>query len=92
VLEELIGSQTASKPHCVIAATHDGELGGMLESYDACHFTDTLGPEGLEFDYRLRPGVAKSRTAIALLRLHGAPATMIEKALKTATRLDNRAH
>ena len=91
VLEELIGSRTATKPHCVVAATHDGELGGMLESYDACHFTDTLGPEGLDFDFRLRPGVGKSRTAIALLKLRGAPATMIEKALKTATRLDNRA-
>ena len=88
VLEELIGSTTASKAHCVIAATHDGELVGMLQSYGAFHFTDTLGPKGLEFDYKLRAGVAKSRTAIALLRLHGAPAAMIEKALKTATRMD----
>ncbi|MDP2322316.1 MAG: hypothetical protein Q8O42_23615, partial [Acidobacteriota bacterium] len=88
VLEELIGSPPAGKAHCVVAATHDGELGGMLHSYDSFHFTDTLGPNGLEFDYKLRRGVAKSRTAIALLKLHGAPTAMIDKALGTATRLD----
>jgi DNA mismatch repair ATPase MutS len=61
------------RPHVVLAATHDGELVDLLrDSYTVCHFGDAVGPDGLTFDYRLTPGSATSRNAIALLELSGA--------------------
>jgi hypothetical protein len=41
----------------------------------------------LEFDYRLRPGVAPSRNAIALLQLLGAPNAVVEDAQARADRI-----
>jgi DNA mismatch repair ATPase MutS len=38
------------------------------------HFTETVDEEGrMEFDYRLRPGLATSRNALRLMRLIGIP-------------------
>ena len=58
--------------------SHDLELADTAELADSCHavhFTENLietehGPR-MEFDYRLRPGVATSRNALALLRIMG---------------------
>ena len=58
--------------------SHDLELADTPELADssrAVHFTEHLveteqGPK-MEFDYRLRPGVATSRNALALLRIMG---------------------
>jgi DNA mismatch repair ATPase MutS len=62
------------KPHVVLTATHDVELVDLLrESYAVYHLGDAVGPDGLVFDYRLTPGPATSRNAIALLKLNGAP-------------------
>ncbi len=89
VLTELIRSPTASKTHVVLAATHDGELVELLaDSYSAWHFGDAIGKEGLTFDHRLKPGRATSRNAIALLRQHGAPPALVERALASAAALD----
>ena len=44
--------------------------------------------DGLVFDHRLRPGPATSRNAIALLRIHGAPQTLLDRALACASTLD----
>ena len=87
VLRELIGD--GDKPHVALAATHDGELVELLpETYVPLHFGDALGPAGLMFDYRLRPGPATTRNAIALLRQHGAPEQLIRRALTCAEALD----
>ena len=75
--------------HVVIAATHDSELLDLLgDHYAAFHFGDSLGPSGLAFDYHLEPGPATTRNAITLLRLNGAPESLVEGALARAAELD----
>ncbi|MGH9411161.1 MAG: MutS-related protein [Vicinamibacterales bacterium] len=91
VLQELIASGSgATKPHVVLAATHDGELVDLAEGFDAYHFGDSIGPDGLTFDHRLLHGRATSRNAIALLRLHGAPESLLTRAETTAEMLDRQ--
>jgi MutS-like protein len=81
----------AAKLHVVLAATHDGELVDLAsEVFDAYHFGDSIGPDGLIFDHLLRNGPASTRNAIALLRLHGAPETLLTQAVTTAERLDRQ--
>ena len=93
VLRELVGTQEFT-PHLVITATHDGELVDLLrDRYVAYHFGEAIGPGGLTFDYRLVPGPATTRNAIALLQLHGAPDSLIDCARTRAAALDSaRAH
>ncbi len=89
VLTELITGPDGPNQHVVLAATHDSELVDLLAgSYAPCHFGDAINDDGLTFDYRLRSGRATSRNAIALLRLHGAPPALIDRALATAADLD----
>jgi len=91
VLQELVAADQVRKPHVVIAATHDGELVNLSrECYDAHHFGDSIGPDGLVFDHRLKAGPATTRTAIALLRQSGAPETLLERATATAALLDGQ--
>ena len=79
------------RPHVVIAATHDAELVDLLrDRYVVYHLGDAIGPDGLTFDYRLTPGPATSRNAIALLRLNGAPETLVARALERAAALDKQ--
>jgi DNA mismatch repair ATPase MutS len=90
VLRELVVDPSGQKKaHVALAATHDGELVDLLAgTYDAMHFGDAVGAEGLVFDHRLRQGPATTRNAIALLRLSGAPASLVERATASADRLD----
>ena len=90
VLRELLLDRPGhDKHHVALAATHDGELVDLLsDRFDAWHFGDSLGPDGLAFDHRLRQGPATSRNAIALLRLSGAPESLVSRATKSADRLD----
>ena len=89
VLLELLSDAGRTNPHVVLAATHDGELVNLLPArYAAFHFGDTVGPDGLIFDYQMRSGPATTRNAIALLRLHGAPPELIRRALACAETLD----
>ena len=92
VLVELVATGgRGHKPHVVLAATHDGELIDLLrDSYTSYHFTDTIGPDGLVFEYRLQPGPATTRNAIALLQIHGAPEALIGRALARAAALDRQ--
>jgi len=91
VLQELIEGSSAPKRHVVLAATHDGELVDLLpQLYDAYHFGDSIGAEGLVFDHRLKSGRATTRTALALLRQSGAPKRLLERAAATASLLDNQ--
>jgi DNA mismatch repair ATPase MutS len=94
VLRELIEDHGRCKPHIVLAATHDAELGELLQdTYSAYHFTDTIGPNGLVFEYHLQSGPATTRNAIALLELNGAPSNVVHRALERATALDKeRSH
>jgi hypothetical protein len=88
VLRELIAGNS-SQLHVAIAATHDGELVDLLsDQYAAVHFADEIGPEGMAFDHRLKPGRATTRNAIALLRLHGAPERLLHDAESCASTLD----
>jgi hypothetical protein len=89
VLLQLLLAADHAKPHVVLAATHDGELVDLLPgTYAAHHFGDTVAPDGLTFDHRLRPGPATTRNAIALLRIHGAPDELLDRATRCAARLD----
>jgi len=77
--------------HVVLVATHDGELVDLLQdTYDAYHFSDRISDEGLRFDYRLQPGRATSRNAIALLNLHGASHALVSRALARVEALDRQ--
>jgi hypothetical protein len=88
VLRALI---TGGRSHVALVATHDGELVDLLhDCYAVCHLGDAVGPEGLVFDYHLVPGPATSRNAIALLRLNGAPDSLVTQALARAEALDRR--
>jgi len=88
VLRELAAADGAPR-HFVLAATHDGELVDLLpDLYAAVHFSDRIGDEGMVFDYRLLPGRATTRNAIALLRQSGAPARVVQDALTCASDLD----
>jgi DNA mismatch repair ATPase MutS len=91
VLRELLVPGGRTSVHVALAATHDGELVDLLpDVYTAHHFGDELGPGGLEFDHRLRPGPATTRNAIALLRLHGAPEGLVARAVACAQALDRQ--
>jgi hypothetical protein len=80
----------SASPHIVLAATHDQELVDLLDGlYAPFHFTDTIDDAGLSFDYQLQPGASTTRNAIALLRLRGAPAELVARALERATELDH---
>lgn len=79
----------ARAPHFVIAATHDLELVGLLgDRYEPSHFREEVVPEGMTFDYMLRPGVSSTRNAIALLEVLGAPPPVVAEALDTARELE----
>ena len=84
VLAELVSHDQEGRtglPHIVIAATHDRELVDLLRGvYVSHHFSDTVGSDGLSFDYRLREGAARSWNAIALLEICGAPPRVVRRA------------
>jgi hypothetical protein len=57
-----------------VVATHDLELAGRLQgACDFAHFSGSVDANGLKFDYQLKPGIASSRNAIALLKYLGYP-------------------
>ncbi len=89
VLCELVADAIRPKPHVVLAATHDGELVDLLPGmFAAYHFGDAVGLDGLVFDYHLQAGPATTRNAIALLRLQGAPESLVSRAETCAAELD----
>lgn len=90
VLRWLAGPGTA--PQYVMAATHDGELVELLEDcYVPMHFEEQVAEDRLEFDYRLRPGPATTRSALRLLRLLGAPEAVLSAAAERTAALDGAA-
>lgn len=92
VLRALLAAHGGASPHAVIVATHDGELVTMLaDRYAPFHFRETIGPDGLRFDYHRHEGPASTRTAIALLEATGAPAGVVAAARERAEQLDRAA-
>lgn len=68
-----------------IVATHDIELADMVKhNYDCYYFTEDVGKEGLEFDYKIKKGIIKTRNAIKLLKFLGYPEEIVEGAEKRA--------
>jgi DNA mismatch repair ATPase MutS len=77
--------------HVVVGATHDLELVDLLAGrYESFHFADRIDEAGLSFEYRLVEGPAITRNAIALLRLKGAPDTLVARAMARAAELDRQ--
>lgn len=88
VYGHLAASEKAVPHHrcLVMAATHDLELVAVIDDrFASYHFGDRISADRLDFDYLLRPGIAPSRNAIALLRLLGAPPALVAEALQTAS-------
>lgn len=52
-------------------------LNGQCDFY---YFTGNVDENGLKFDYLLKPGIAATRNAIALLKYLGYPKEITEKA------------
>jgi hypothetical protein len=91
VLEALLIGPGGRSHHVALAATHDGELVDLLpETYLPYHFGDQVGPDGLTFDHRLQTGPATTRNAITLLRIHGAPQSLVDRATSCAATLDRQ--
>ncbi|MCR5626210.1 MAG: hypothetical protein K6F99_02720 [Lachnospiraceae bacterium] len=73
------------KNFLVLSATHDIELAVIIDKYyDNFHFSETIEQDDIKFDYKLRPGMAKSRNAISLLKLIGFDDEITSKAYELA--------
>lgn len=84
VLEALAGPDTLC-----MAATHDIELTRILEGrYDNRHFSETVGAQGIAFDYKLKDGPTRTRNAIRLLKQLGYDGGIIKEANARAERFD----
>ena len=71
----------------VIVATHDLELADILKGQYRCyHFTDNVTKNGLDFDYRLKEGVAVTSNAIKLLEYLDYPEEITERAYRDIER------
>jgi DNA mismatch repair ATPase MutS len=78
---EAIIQYLAKQNTLAVIATHDLELAERLNGLcDFYHFASTVDENGLKFDYLLRPGIATTRNAIALLKYLGYPKEITEKA------------
>ena len=78
---EAIIHYLATQNVLAIIATHDLELADRLNGVcDLYHFTDNVDETGLKFDYLLKPGIATTRNAIALLKYLGYPKEITEEA------------
>jgi hypothetical protein len=73
----------------VVVATHDVEVLELLgDEYAPLHFREHIVDGTLMFDYRIQPGPASTRNAIALLELMQFPRDLVSDALAT---LDGKA-
>jgi hypothetical protein len=60
-----------------LVTTHDLTLARIVDELAAAarnvHFEDVINEDGMQFDYRLRPGVVSRGNALALMKLVGLP-------------------
>ncbi len=77
VLQHLIES-----PHLFVVATHERRLTDLADGQAATnhHFREDLDGDGLVFDYTLRPGPARTRTALRVLEREAYPPEVIRRA------------
>lgn len=72
----------------LLVATHDLNLCERLQDqYANFHFCEEVNSRGLAFDYKIQPGIARTRNAIALLRYVGYPDSIIEIAQKCVEKI-----
>jgi DNA mismatch repair ATPase MutS len=78
----------AQSPAVIIVASHDTELGQMLEGpYRLHHFAESFKENRMEFDYQLKDGVCGIGNAIRTLEYVGFPATVIAEAGEHVARI-----
>lgn len=72
-----------NKKNCkLIVASHDAELGRLLEeSFRNIHFTEVMTEDDIQFDYKVKEGITGSRNAIKLLDHVGFPKEIVEQAI-----------
>ena len=77
-----------TKRDCLcIVASHDMELTKILgDIYSNYHFSETVEPEGVSFDFKLRHGPANTRNAIRLLGFLGYDESIVHKANESASK------
>lgn len=76
------------KSNMVFVATHDLELAELLkDSFSLFHFAETVQPEGILFDYKLKEGPLKDTNAIRILELNNYPKAVIQEAVQLARRI-----
>ena len=58
-----------------LVTTHDHELGELEKEYTRSisnyHFTDEIRDGNIHFDYKIKPGIAQTANAVALMKLVG---------------------
>ena len=71
-----------SRNNCLtIAATHDLELAYILKNqFDNYHFQEYITDSDIIFDYKIHPGISRTRNAIKLLKIMGYKDTIVESA------------
>lgn len=69
-----------------IIATHDRHMTKQPDEVQSAnfHFEENLGEHGPVFDYKLHPGPAKTRNALAILEREGYPAPLLDSARRWA--------
>ena len=73
----------------IFVSTHDIELTNMLnEEFDLFHFSETVEGTTIDFDYKMKSGIPKSRNAIRILELSDFPETIITEAKSLVTKIE----
>lgn len=80
---EILNYINIRKAICIVA-THDRELLDMLKGkYDFYYFSEDVNIKtGLNFDYKIKKGISKTRNAIKLLEYIGYPKEIIQNSYK----------
>jgi DNA mismatch repair ATPase MutS len=74
----------------VLVTTHDIELERFLyERYEMWHFQET-GKKEVPFDYKIRPGVCRTKNAIKLMKDMGYPDYIINRAKAIASEMEEQ--
>ena len=80
--------QELAQENLVFVTTHDIELASMLgRQFEQWHFEET-GNIDKPFDYKLKPGVCKTRNALKLMASIGYPEHVTDRARRFAQHLD----
>ncbi len=82
-------SALSKNKNIVFVSTHDIELTDMLtDTYELYHFSEIVGENNVDFDYKLKEGKLKNRNAIRILEMNGYPEEVIKEAIDISRDLD----